>query len=78
LQTISLSRLQELVRGSIKDQEDTTRIGIKYLQIGANKAALEDLAQEKDAEYTEALAEFGKGEFSCQTLEGEVTSIDSS
>jgi hypothetical protein len=41
---------------------ENTRVGIKYLQVGANKAVLEALSQEQDTEYRDALAEFKRGE----------------
>ena len=56
---------KDLVRDCIKDQVKTTRIGINYFQVGANKATLEALSQEKDAEYKDALAEFQRGKARC-------------
>jgi hypothetical protein len=45
----------------MKDQADATRVGLKFLQVGANKAALEELSKVKDAAYNDALAAFAKG-----------------
>jgi hypothetical protein len=38
-----------------------TRIGLQFLQVGANKLALEELCKKKDEKYNAALAEFNKG-----------------
>ncbi|KAH7926802.1 P-loop containing nucleoside triphosphate hydrolase protein [Leucogyrophana mollusca] len=47
-----------LIRGAITDQIEATRSGLEFLQVGANKNALETLCREKDEEYQKALAEF--------------------
>ncbi|KAH7912946.1 hypothetical protein BJ138DRAFT_1147123 [Hygrophoropsis aurantiaca] len=47
-----------LIRGAITDQVEATRSGLEFLQVGANKNALEVLCQEKDEQYQKALAEF--------------------
>ncbi|KIJ69821.1 hypothetical protein HYDPIDRAFT_78852 [Hydnomerulius pinastri MD-312] len=48
----------QLIRAAISDQTAATRSGIEFLQVGANKNALEALCQEKDERYQRALAEF--------------------
>ena len=53
--------MQALVRAAIRDQIEATRVGIEYLQVGANKTALEELCQQKDAKYTKAVAEWQDG-----------------
>jgi hypothetical protein len=40
---------------------EATRSGLEFLQVGANKNALEALCQEKDEKYQRALAEFEEG-----------------
>lgn len=52
---------QDLVRGVINDQVEATRVGLEYLQVGANKAALEVLCEKKDEKYNAAFAEFHRG-----------------
>lgn len=59
---------QGLVRSAIKDQAEATRVGLQYLQVGANKAALEALCEQKDAQYNAAYLEFTKGELSPFTV----------
>ncbi|KAG1750954.1 hypothetical protein EDD22DRAFT_252965 [Suillus occidentalis] len=48
----------QLIRAAIADQVEATRCGLEFLQVGANKNALETLCQEKDEKYQRALAEF--------------------
>jgi structural maintenance of chromosomes protein 5 len=50
--------LQELVRAVLQEQTETTRIGLKFLQVGANKTALEALLEEKDTAYKNAAKQF--------------------
>lgn len=52
---------QQLIRAAIADQVEATRSGLEFLQVGANKNALETLCQEKDEKYQRALAEFEEG-----------------
>ncbi|KAA1477744.1 P-loop containing nucleoside triphosphate hydrolase protein [Dentipellis sp. KUC8613] len=48
----------DLARAAITLQEEATRIGLQYLQIGSNKNALDILLQERDIAYNKAMAEF--------------------
>ncbi|KAI0058575.1 P-loop containing nucleoside triphosphate hydrolase protein [Artomyces pyxidatus] len=48
----------ELIRSAIKEQVVATKLGLQYLQVGSNKAALDVLIQERDYECNEALAAF--------------------
>ncbi|KAL4076371.1 hypothetical protein J3A83DRAFT_2194372 [Scleroderma citrinum] len=48
----------QLIRAAIVDQTAATRSGIEFLQVAANRNALEALCQEKDDKYQRALAEF--------------------
>ncbi|KAJ8594009.1 hypothetical protein M405DRAFT_543679 [Rhizopogon salebrosus TDB-379] len=48
----------QLIRAAIADQVEATRSGLEFLQVSANKNALEALCQEKDEKYQRALAEF--------------------
>jgi len=50
------------MRSLIRDQAENTRVALEYVQVGANKAALEALCKEKDDEFQKALAEFNEGE----------------
>jgi structural maintenance of chromosomes protein 5 len=54
--------VQELMRSLIRDQAENTRIALEYVQVGANKAALDALCKEKDEQFQKALAEFNEGE----------------
>ncbi|EIW76265.1 P-loop containing nucleoside triphosphate hydrolase protein [Coniophora puteana RWD-64-598 SS2] len=47
-----------LIRGVIADQTAATRCGIEFLQIGANRNALDAMCQQKAEHYQRALAEF--------------------
>ncbi|KAF9226823.1 P-loop containing nucleoside triphosphate hydrolase protein [Gyrodon lividus] len=48
----------QLIHAAIADQTAATRSGLEFLQVGANKSALEALCQQKDERYQRALAEF--------------------
>jgi hypothetical protein len=50
------------MRSLIRDQEANTRVALEFVQVGANKAALDALCKEKDEEFQKALAEFNDGE----------------
>ncbi|KAI6034873.1 hypothetical protein F5J12DRAFT_2067 [Pisolithus orientalis] len=52
----------QLIRSLIVDQIAATRSGIEFLQVGANRNALEALCQEKDERYQRALAEFDEAD----------------
>lgn len=45
----------------IKDQIDTTKLGLESLQESSRKTALEVLLEERDGEYQAALSEFNDG-----------------
>ncbi|KAI0290728.1 P-loop containing nucleoside triphosphate hydrolase protein [Russula brevipes] len=47
-----------LIRNVIKDQIDTTKLGLESLQENSRKNALEVLLEERDGEYQAALSEF--------------------
>ncbi|KAG6331320.1 hypothetical protein ID866_7769 [Astraeus odoratus] len=49
---------KQLIKAAIVDQIAATRSGIEFLQVCANKNALEALCQQKDERYRRALAEF--------------------
>lgn len=53
--------MQEILRGAIKDQDEATRLGLKFLQVESNIKALQQQIDEKDGEYREALAQFQRG-----------------
>ncbi|KAH9942592.1 P-loop containing nucleoside triphosphate hydrolase protein [Amylocystis lapponica] len=46
------------IRIVMKEQEEATRFGLEYLQLCANKTALEVMCKEQDQEYQRALEEF--------------------
>ncbi|KAF8076878.1 hypothetical protein FPV67DRAFT_1605252 [Lyophyllum atratum] len=49
-----------LARSVIAEQTEATRVGIRFLQVGANRAALQELCNKKDEKHQTALAEFNK------------------
>ncbi|KAG5351347.1 hypothetical protein C0989_006899 [Termitomyces sp. Mn162] len=59
-----------LARSIIEEQTEATRAGIRYLQIGANKAALQELCNKKDEKYNTALAEFDKVDEEFRAVKG--------
>ncbi|KAH0588207.1 hypothetical protein H2248_006920 [Termitomyces sp. 'cryptogamus'] len=59
-----------LARSIIEEQTEATRAGIRYLQIGANKAALQELCNKKDEKYNTALAEFDKVDEEFRAIKG--------
>jgi hypothetical protein len=61
--------LQALVRATIRDQIEATRVGLECLQVSANKIALEELTQQKDAKYAQTMAEWSEG-VQCLLLSG--------
>ncbi|KAF7364526.1 Structural maintenance of chromosomes protein 5 [Mycena venus] len=66
IMTIAKKRVQLVVeavalsRDVITEQQKATSLGLQYLQIGARKAALKELCDEKDVKYQVELAEFNK------------------
>ncbi|KAF9076995.1 P-loop containing nucleoside triphosphate hydrolase protein [Rhodocollybia butyracea] len=44
----------------VLEQQETTRLGLQYLQVNANRAALETLCEKKDEKYNRAMDEFRK------------------
>ncbi|KAI5121182.1 hypothetical protein M0805_005983 [Coniferiporia weirii] len=49
-----VKQLQEIIREVIQDNTRASVVGLKYLQIGANKIALEELVRTHNVEYNEA------------------------
>ena len=49
-----------MVHSIVAEQGQCTLIGLQYLQIGANRAALEDLCKRKDDKYENALVEYNE------------------
>ncbi|KIK65311.1 hypothetical protein GYMLUDRAFT_38753 [Collybiopsis luxurians FD-317 M1] len=49
-----------LAKKVVIEQQETTRIGLEFLQLSANKSALEELCKKKDDKYNQALAEFSR------------------
>jgi hypothetical protein len=66
--------MQELARAIIMEQTENTRIGLQFVQVGANKAALKDLCQKKDEKYESALSEFNKGRSKVFVVDGMIDS----
>lgn len=52
---------QQLIVAAVADQAAATRSGLEFIQVGANKTALEVLCEQKDTAYQRALAEFEEG-----------------
>ncbi|KAF8967457.1 P-loop containing nucleoside triphosphate hydrolase protein [Flammula alnicola] len=50
----------DLVHAIISEQQECTRVGLKYLQVGANKIALKELCDRKDEKYQTALVEYNQ------------------
>ncbi|KAJ3877761.1 hypothetical protein F5051DRAFT_407478 [Lentinula edodes] len=44
----------------VVEQQETTRIGLEYLQISANRAFLDELCKRKDEKYNQAMEEFAE------------------
>jgi hypothetical protein len=49
------------MRSLIRDQAENTRVALEYVQVGANKAALDAMCKEKDEEFQKALADLDEG-----------------
>ncbi|KAF8237930.1 P-loop containing nucleoside triphosphate hydrolase protein [Tricholoma matsutake] len=61
----------ELARAIITEQTENTRIGLQFLQVGTNKAALKDLCERKDEKYHSTLAEFNKADQAYNAVKAE-------
>ncbi|KAF9458464.1 P-loop containing nucleoside triphosphate hydrolase protein [Collybia nuda] len=61
----------ELARSIIPEQKETTKTGLKFVQVGANKAALQELCNRKDDKYQTALATFNEVDAQFQTIKTE-------
>ncbi|KAF5393572.1 hypothetical protein D9757_000066 [Collybiopsis confluens] len=57
-----------LAKRVVVEQQETTRIGFEFLQLNANKTALEELCNKKDEKYNRALADFGKLDIEYNTV----------
>jgi len=53
------------VHSIVAEQTQCTLVGLQYLQIGANRLALQELCKRKDDKYENALVEFNE---SCVVL----------
>lgn len=53
--------IQDVVHSIIHEQQECTRVGLRYLQISANKTSLQELCEKKDIKYQNALKEYTKG-----------------
>lgn len=49
-----VAETQALMRAAIQEQEQATRAGLEYLQVAANKAALELMCKEQKDQLAEA------------------------
>lgn len=49
------------MRSLIRDQAENTRVALEFVQVGANKAALDAMCKEKDEEFQKALADLEEG-----------------
>ncbi|EGO27756.1 hypothetical protein SERLADRAFT_354935 [Serpula lacrymans var. lacrymans S7.9] len=68
---LELSKKRQLIRALIVNQVDATRSGLEFLQVGANKNALEALCQQKDEAYQKAFAEFEEADKIYQTVKAD-------
>ncbi|KAK0188724.1 P-loop containing nucleoside triphosphate hydrolase protein [Armillaria mellea] len=62
---------QEYARSIIEEQSKATRLGLEFLQVGANHAALRELCNRKDERYNIALAEFNKADEAFKEIKAE-------
>jgi len=49
------------MRSLIREQAENTRVALEFVQVAANKAALDALCKEKDEEFQKALAALQDG-----------------
>lgn len=56
---------QTLIRATMQEQKEATRLGLQAAQIASNKAALEALVKEKEEEVAKAKADFQDGMLGC-------------
>lgn len=61
-------RSQDLVHSIVAEQTQCTIIGLQYLQIGANRVALQELCKRKDDKYENALVEYNESCVVSKTL----------
>ncbi|KAK0202992.1 hypothetical protein DFS33DRAFT_1437795, partial [Desarmillaria ectypa] len=62
---------KEYAKSIIEEQSKATRLGLKFLQVGANHAALRELCNRKDERYNIALAEFNKADEAFKEIKAE-------
>ena len=55
------NREQDVIKGLIDLHREANVLGLKYLQAGANKRALDTLVDQHDAEFSKARQDFEKG-----------------
>ena len=55
-----ISDFQDLVHSIVAEQGQCTLVGLQYLQIGANRVALQELCKRKDDKYENALVEYNE------------------
>ncbi|KAJ3719185.1 hypothetical protein C8R42DRAFT_628654 [Lentinula raphanica] len=48
----------DVVKKVVAEQQETTRVGLEYIQVSANRSALEQLCKKKDEKYNQALDAF--------------------
>ncbi|KAJ7594061.1 P-loop containing nucleoside triphosphate hydrolase protein [Mycena floridula] len=56
----NLKEYSRICRSIISDQRETTKCGLEYLQVGANRAALKALCDIKDEKFNRAMEEFNR------------------
>ncbi|PBK65782.1 P-loop containing nucleoside triphosphate hydrolase protein [Armillaria solidipes] len=62
---------KEYAKSIIEEQSKATRLGLEFLQVGANHAALRELCNRKDERYNIALAEFNKADEAFKEIKSE-------
>ncbi|KAF9476726.1 P-loop containing nucleoside triphosphate hydrolase protein [Pholiota conissans] len=65
----------DLVHAIISEQQECTRVGLKYLQSSANKNALKDLCERKDEKYNNALLAFTEASNKFEEIKNETKLI---
>lgn len=59
---------QTLLRDTIQEQNEATRVGLQFLQISANKMHLEALYQDQMNELTRVTEEYEQGQFNPSSI----------
>lgn len=61
--TLSDKSLQNMMRAAIAEQGELSKLSLRYLQISANKHAVERIFEERASELNRALEAYKKGKY---------------